>query len=83
MGQLLIKMEGQFEISREKSAITFYSQLRFVTMKSSLVAYDFKELNKKSELKIINMNMLKPAQYSQRPKFGRSNFLGLSPQSLG
>jgi hypothetical protein len=29
MEQLLIKIEGQFEISREKSAIIFCSQLRF------------------------------------------------------
>jgi hypothetical protein len=37
MGQLLIKMEGQF---------------RFLE-KASLVAYDFRELHKKSELKIV------------------------------
>jgi hypothetical protein len=47
MGQLLIKMED-FE---RKSAMSFGSQLCFVWMKAFLVAYDFRELYKKSELK--------------------------------
>jgi hypothetical protein len=74
MGQLLIKMEGQFEISREKSAITFYSQLRFVTMKSSLVAYDFKELNKNPKLKIIKTFMSESLQNGLQSKFDCSKF---------
>jgi hypothetical protein len=34
-------------------------------MKASLVAYDFRELHKKSELKIVNMAMSETAQNSQ------------------
>jgi hypothetical protein len=34
-------------------------------MKASLVAYDFKELHKKSKLKIVNMGMSEAAQNSQ------------------
>jgi hypothetical protein len=74
MGQLLIKMEGQFEISRKKSAITFSSQLQFVWMKASLVIYDFRELHKKSVLKILNMGMSKGAQKGQRPNWIAQNF---------
>jgi hypothetical protein len=43
-------------------------------MKASLVAYDFKELHKKSELKIVIVDMSEAAQNSQRPKSGRLKF---------
>jgi hypothetical protein len=43
-------------------------------MKASLVAYDFRELHKKSELKIEKLGMSEAAQNSQRPKSGRSKF---------
>jgi hypothetical protein len=43
-------------------------------MKASLVAYDFRKLHKKSELKIIKVSMSKVAQNSNEPKFGRSKF---------
>jgi hypothetical protein len=60
MGQLLIKMEGLFEIFRRKSAITFSSQLWFVWMKASqVVANDCGELDNKSELIIIKYMYVK------------------------
>jgi hypothetical protein len=63
MGQLLIKMEGQLKFLL-KSVITFGSQLRFVRLKASLVAYDFRELHKKSKLKIIKHGYVKGCQNS-------------------
>jgi hypothetical protein len=50
MGQLQIKMQGQFEISKKKSTITFCSQLGFVWMKASLVACG---VIQKLEIKIV------------------------------
>jgi hypothetical protein len=38
------------------------------------VTYDFRELHKKLELKIENVDMSEYAQNSQRPKPGRSKF---------
>jgi hypothetical protein len=43
-------------------------------MKASLVAYDFRELQKKLELKIENMGMSEAAQNSQQLKSSRSKF---------
>jgi hypothetical protein len=40
-------------------------------MKASLLAYDFRELHKKLEIKIVKYDV---AQNSQRPKSGRSKF---------
>jgi hypothetical protein len=51
MGQLQIKMHEWFEFSKEKNVITFCSQLRFVGMKASLVAYDGRKLHRKPKLK--------------------------------
>jgi hypothetical protein len=46
-------------------------------MKALLVAYDFRELYKNLELKIVFLGMLEAVRNSQRPKFGRLKFLGL------
>jgi hypothetical protein len=43
-------------------------------MKASLVAYDFRELHKKLELKIINAGMSEAVQNIQQPKLDRSKF---------
>jgi hypothetical protein len=39
-------------VFKKKSTINFCSQLHFVQMKASLIAYYFRELSKKSEIKI-------------------------------
>jgi hypothetical protein len=44
-------------------------------MKASLVAYDFRELYKKLELKIVKYGyILEAVQKGQRPKLGRLKF---------
>jgi hypothetical protein len=53
MGQLQIKMEGQFEFVKVRNVIMLCSQLCFVWMKASLVAYDCRESHKKKDLKIV------------------------------
>jgi hypothetical protein len=40
-------------------------------MKASFVAYDFREVHKKSELKIVKLDMSDAAQNSQYSKSGR------------
>jgi hypothetical protein len=40
---------------KRESAITFCSKLHFVWMKDSLLAYDYRELHKKMELKIVKI----------------------------
>jgi hypothetical protein len=55
MGQLLTKMEGQLRFL-EKKSYDFWLTTPFCMNESFpkfLVAYDFRELHKKSELKII------------------------------
>jgi hypothetical protein len=52
VGHLLIKKEGQLRFL-EKSAITSGSQLQFLWMKASLVAYDFREKHINLGLKIV------------------------------
>jgi hypothetical protein len=47
MGQLLIKIQGQFEISRKKCH-NFLLTTPFCINDNFLVAYDVKELHKKS-----------------------------------
>jgi hypothetical protein len=43
-------------------------------MKASIVAYDFRELYKNLELKIVKIGMSEATQNSQRLKSGRSKF---------
>jgi hypothetical protein len=52
MEQLLIKMEGQFGIFREKCN-NFLLTTPICMNEVSLVAYDFRELHKKSTLKKV------------------------------
>jgi hypothetical protein len=52
MGQLLIKMEGQLRFL-EKKCYNFWLTILFCMNESFLVAYDFRELHKKSKLKIL------------------------------
>jgi hypothetical protein len=52
MGQLLIKMEGQLRFL-EKKCHNFWLTTLIGMNESSLVAYDFREIQKKSKLKIL------------------------------
>jgi hypothetical protein len=47
-------------------------------MKASLVAYDFRKLQKKLELKIIKYGYVRGCPKCQRPKSRRSKFHGLT-----
>ena len=81
---IVIKIEGQFEISRETfknetkiCTITFSSQLQFVWMKTSLVAYNCGELHKKLEIKIAKYGYVRGCPKRPATQIGLLEILGV------
>jgi hypothetical protein len=83
MRQILIKIQGQFEIFRKKSTITFCSQLCFVRVKAFLVAYDFEELYRRLELQVIKIKYVKGCPKWQPTQIWLLKILEINLEFLG
>jgi hypothetical protein len=76
MGQFQIRMEGQLRFL-EKKCHNFWLTTLFC-MNESFVTYDFRELLKKSELKIIKYGYIKGCPKRPEIQIGLLEILGIS-----